>query len=157
MLTFAHADIRAPRSGAVMQVEFSDAGTVVSARNYGTTRFWDVATGAQKKEMPGEQFTFSKGISFFCAPVATSQKRGLLSLLAETTVTESLNSSCVTAPLRGARMSACANVSIEQRKSRRFLDEKSDWCRSLFFDRYNDRWERVKQRLVGVKLLRPLQ
>jgi len=63
MLTFAHADIRAPRSGAVMQVEFSDAGTVVSARNDGTMRFWDVATGAQRKEMPGEQFTFSKGPS----------------------------------------------------------------------------------------------
>ena len=27
------------------------------------TRFWDVVTGAQKKEMPGEQFTFSKGPS----------------------------------------------------------------------------------------------
>ena len=60
MLTFAHADIRAPRSGAVTQVEFSDADTVVSASNDGTTRFWDVATGAQKKEMSGEQFTFSK-------------------------------------------------------------------------------------------------
>jgi len=63
MLTFAHADIRAPRSGAVKQVEFSDAGTVVSASNDGTTRFWDVATGAQKTEMSGEQFTFSKGPS----------------------------------------------------------------------------------------------
>jgi len=63
MLTFAHADIRAPRSGTVIQVEFSDAGTVVSASNDGTMRFWDVVTGAQKKEMPGEQFTFSKGHS----------------------------------------------------------------------------------------------
>ena len=64
MLTFAHADIRAPRSGAVTQVEFSDAGTVVSASTDGTTRFWDVATGAQKKEMPGKQCTtFSKGPS----------------------------------------------------------------------------------------------
>jgi len=63
MLTFAHADIRAPRSGAVIQVEFIHSGTVVSAINDGTTRFWDVATGAQKKEMAGEQFTFSKGPS----------------------------------------------------------------------------------------------
>jgi len=63
MMTFAHADIRAPRSGAVTQVEFSDADTVVSASNDGTTRFWDFATGAQKKEISGEQFTFSKGPS----------------------------------------------------------------------------------------------
>ena len=64
MLTFAHADIRAPRSGAVMvEVKFSDADTVVSASDDGTTRFWDVATGSQKKEMPGEQFTFSEGPS----------------------------------------------------------------------------------------------
>jgi len=63
MLTFAHADIRAPRSGAVMQVEFSDAGTIVSTSDDGTMHFWNVATGAQKKEMPGEQFTFSKGPS----------------------------------------------------------------------------------------------
>jgi len=63
MRTFAHADICAPRSGAVTQVEFSDAGTVVSASYDGTTRFWDVATGAQNEEMPGEQFTFSKGPS----------------------------------------------------------------------------------------------
>jgi WD40 repeat protein len=63
MWTFVHADIRAPRSGGVTQVEFRDAGTVVSASKDGTTRFWDVATGAQKEEMPGEQFTFSKGPS----------------------------------------------------------------------------------------------
>jgi len=63
MWTFVRADIRAPRSGAVTQVEFSDAGTVVSASDDGTTRFWDVATGAQKEEMPGEQFAFSKGPS----------------------------------------------------------------------------------------------
>jgi len=50
---------------------------------------------------------------------ATSQKRVVPSLLAETTVTASLNSTCVTAPLRGARMSACANVNIEQRKTTR--------------------------------------
>ena len=63
MRTFAHADIRAPGRGPVTQVEFSDAGTVVSASHDGTTRFWDVATGEQKEEMPGEQFTFSKGPS----------------------------------------------------------------------------------------------
>jgi len=63
MRTFAHADIRAPRSGAVTQVEFSDAGTVVSASYDGTKRFWDVSTGAQKEEMPGERFAFSKGSS----------------------------------------------------------------------------------------------
>ena len=63
MRTFVHADIRAPGSRAVTQVEFSDAATVVSARYDGTTRFWDIATGAQKKEMPGEQFAFSKGPS----------------------------------------------------------------------------------------------
>ena len=61
MLTFAHADIRAPRSGTVEQIEFNDAGTVVSACDDGTTRFWDVATGAQKEEIPGERFAFSKG------------------------------------------------------------------------------------------------
>ena len=67
MRIFAHADIRAPRSVTVEKVEFSDAGTVVSSHygsfvttRFGTTRFWDVATGAQKKEMSGEQFTFSK-------------------------------------------------------------------------------------------------
>ena len=58
MRTFAHADIRAPRSGPVTQVEFSDAGTLVSASEDGTTRFWDVATGTQKEEMPGEHLTF---------------------------------------------------------------------------------------------------
>jgi len=50
-------------NGAVTQVEFSDAGTLVSASRDGTTRFWDVATGAQKEEMQGEKFTFSKGPS----------------------------------------------------------------------------------------------
>jgi len=64
MRTFVRADIRAPGSRAVTQVEFSDAATVVSARYDGTTRFWDIATGAQKKEMPGEQFAFSKGPSY---------------------------------------------------------------------------------------------
>ena len=59
--TLFYADIRAPRSGTVEQVEFSDAGTVVSACDDGTTRFWDVATGAQKEEIPGERFAFSKG------------------------------------------------------------------------------------------------
>jgi len=63
MVTFAHADIRAPRRCAVTQVEFSDADTVVSDSHDGTTCFWDVVTGAQKKEMSGEQFTFSKGPS----------------------------------------------------------------------------------------------
>jgi len=63
MRTFAHADIRAPRSRPVTQVEFSDAGTLVSASEDGTTRFWDVATGAQKEEMPGEHFTFSQDAS----------------------------------------------------------------------------------------------
>jgi len=63
MRTIAHVDIRAPRSGTVTQVEFSDADTVVSASNDGTTRFWDVATGAQKEEMLGEQFTFSQDAS----------------------------------------------------------------------------------------------
>jgi len=58
MRTLAHADIHAPRSGAVTQVEFSDAGTVVSASGGSATRLWDVAIGAQKEEMPGEQFTF---------------------------------------------------------------------------------------------------
>jgi len=58
MRTFAHADIRAPHSGPVTQVEFSDAGTLVSASEDGTTRFWDVATGTQKEEMPGEHLTF---------------------------------------------------------------------------------------------------
>jgi len=55
MRTFAHADIRAPRSGLVTQVEFSGAGTYVSASDDGTTRFWDVATGAQKEEASDKQ------------------------------------------------------------------------------------------------------
>jgi len=63
MRTFAHADISAPRSGVVTQVEFSDAGTLVSASVDGTTRLWDVATGAQKEEMTGEHFTFSQDAS----------------------------------------------------------------------------------------------
>jgi len=63
MRTFAQTDIRVPYRGPVTQVEFSDAGTIVSASRDGTTRFWDVTTGAQKKEMPGERFTFSKGPS----------------------------------------------------------------------------------------------
>jgi len=70
MRIFAHADIRAPRSVTVEKVEFSDAGTVVSSHygsfvttRFGTTRFWDVATGAQKDEMPGTLFTLSKGPS----------------------------------------------------------------------------------------------
>merc|ERR1712166_1739153 len=50
-------------NGTVTQVEFSDAGALVSASRDGTTRFWDVATGAQKEEMQGEKFTFSKGPS----------------------------------------------------------------------------------------------
>ena len=47
-------------TGAVTQVEFIDADTVVSSSNDGTTRAWDVATGTQKAEFEGDKFSFTK-------------------------------------------------------------------------------------------------
>ena len=47
-------------TGAVNEVEFIDADTVVSSSNDGTTRAWDVATGTYKAEFEGDKFTFTK-------------------------------------------------------------------------------------------------
>ena len=53
----------------VTQVEFRDATTLVSASKDGTTRFWDVESGAEKGQdaqgthgevMAGERFAFTK-------------------------------------------------------------------------------------------------
>ena len=48
----------AGHSGWVTQVEFLDADTVVS--NDGTTRAWDIATGAHKSEFEAEKFNFTR-------------------------------------------------------------------------------------------------
>ena len=59
---FLHSDL-------VTQVEFRDATTLVSASDDGTTRFWDVESGAEKGQdaqgthgeaLAGERFAFSK-------------------------------------------------------------------------------------------------
>ena len=50
----------AGHTGAVTQVEFIDADTVVSSSNDGTVRAWDVATGTQKAEFEGDKFSFTK-------------------------------------------------------------------------------------------------
>ena len=47
-------------TGAVTQVEFIDADTVVSSSQDGTTRAWDVATGTQKAEFEGDKYSFTK-------------------------------------------------------------------------------------------------
>ena len=41
-------------------MEFLDDGTLVSCDSRGSTKFWDIATGTAKAEVPGEKFTFSK-------------------------------------------------------------------------------------------------
>ena len=55
--------------GAVTRLEFCDASMLVSASNDGTTRFWDVESGAEKGQdaqgthgeaLAGERFAFTK-------------------------------------------------------------------------------------------------
>ena len=41
-------------------MEFLDGSTLVSCSDDGSTKFWDIATGMLKTEVPGEKFTFSK-------------------------------------------------------------------------------------------------
>ena len=41
-------------------MEFLDDGSLVSSSSDGSTKFWDIATGTAKAEVPGEKFTFSK-------------------------------------------------------------------------------------------------
>jgi len=50
-------------SAPVTQVEFLDDGTLVSCDSRGSTKFWDIATGTAKAEVPGQKFTFSKAAS----------------------------------------------------------------------------------------------
>ena len=48
---------------SVTKLEYMDAETLVSSSKDGTMRVWSVATGAQKEELDGEGFAFSKDSS----------------------------------------------------------------------------------------------
>jgi len=60
MPSCAHPDICAPRSRVVNQVAFRDAGTLVSASQDRTVRFWAVGSGAGEEEMVGDGLTLSQ-------------------------------------------------------------------------------------------------
>ncbi len=48
---------------SVTKLEYVDEETLVSGSKDGTMRVWSVATGAQKEELEGGSFTFSKDSS----------------------------------------------------------------------------------------------
>jgi hypothetical protein len=48
---------------SVTKLEYMDAETLVSSSKDGTMRVWSVATGAQKEELDGGRFAFSKDSS----------------------------------------------------------------------------------------------
>ncbi len=48
---------------SVSKLDYVDAETLVSSREDGTMKVWSVATGAQKEELDGGSFAFSKDSS----------------------------------------------------------------------------------------------